>query len=346
MRKTLRFILNLSCAILFFVQANGQSFNAIPSANTNLAYNNIVDFTSGISSSTFTIDVKGLNKSKEYSIYFRVSSPAGGFVATPMPTPSVSNINPNQVRFTCLTASNISSSVANRKITVNSLASDVTLAYNNSSSTGNPKLISFNAGSSASANDIIQLSFRIDGPKNLCVPGNSTGLQYGFAQLQYDIYENGVFIVSSGLTHTLAIKVKDALSFVQNSSTTSMIVYPNSSTAVEAIAANQFTISSNKNVSLMVKAIGTNFESTTTTQTIPVSTVGVKISSITNSIGNTLSASNISLNGTSNITIANSLEKFLNNNISISYKIANPQSLSNKTPAIYSTTLIYSVTQL
>lgn len=319
-----------------------QNITSYPNTTTYLDYYTVADFIDGVSSNTLTITLNNLNNNTNYNVYFRGQS--SSFTAN---NPS-GTIPLSDVTFTCLNIVNSSSSNSNKAPTNVVLASNTALTYHSSFSTSSPLLVSFRTGNSHSGSDVLTITFRIDGPMNLSVPGNTTtsGNVYGPVTLRYDLYRvsNGN-TTSSGSNHKLAIRVKDGISFIVNTPTTTMLV--NTAAALQngftQVADNQITISSNDPFNLKVKASGSDFTASGTLDKIPTSYMQLKINN-SNTTGWTVSGFT-ALNGTSSVTLASVIPRANNLNISIAYKLVPAVSLAGKKPALYTTTLTYTATQ-
>ncbi len=352
MMKKLLFFLSLSL-LLSNASLFSQNIATYPTGTTELIYTSIADFTAGVNSNTFTITLNNLNRNQRYYVYVRSSTTA--FVATPMPSPSVPNIALGDVEFEALSLSN-TSTPAITNITRNIIP----LTRYTSATRNNAILLAAfttpNNSNVERSSYVVTLTYRIVGPTNLCVAGNTsaTGLAYGApATILYDLDESNTDGSSTGWQdtnnsgHNVRIRVKDALEFTVNQVNTDFLVYLPSTNPVTVTIPNQFTIRSNENVSLTVISESPNLTSTTTMQTIPVSNFEIKISTFTNIGGtNTYSTAYQTLSGASTKTLAASLGRFLNNNISMSYLLASPNNLSGKTPAVYTASLLFTVTQL
>lgn len=344
--------------ILFLLGSRGvwgQSISSYQTGITELIYTSIADFTNGVNSNTFTMTLTNLDKNQRYYVYVRTS--ASAFVATPMPSPSVPNIPLSEVSFEALSVTN-SSSPAITNITRNTIP----LARYTSSTRNNAILLAaFNTPNNNNVERstyVVTITYRVVGPTDLCVAGNNNtspaGLAYGApAPILYDLDESDTNGSSTGWQdqsnsgHSVRIRVKDALEFTVNQANTDFLVYLPSTNPVTVTIPNQFTIRSNENVSLTVISESPNLTSTTTNQTIPVSNFDIKINTFSNIGGtNTYATSYQTLSGASSKTLASSLGRFLNNNISMSYLLASPNNLSGKTPAVYTTSLLFTVTQL
>lgn len=341
-RKHFIIVLLLFAGVFSGRQTVGQSISSYPNATTYLNYFTYSDFINGVSSTTLTITLNNLNNSTNYNLYFR--SQNGSFTATnPAGTIPLSGAT-----FTCLNIVNSSSSSSGKAPTNITLANNVALTYYNSFSTSAPILVSFRTGSNHSGSDVLTITFKITGPTDLSVPGNTTinGNTYGPVTLRYDIYRvSNANVSSSGSNHKLAIRVKDAISFVVNSPTTTLLVNTASALAngFTQVAENQITISSNEPFNLKVRASGSDFTASGTLDKIPTSYMQLKINN-TNTTGWTISGFT-ALNGTTAVTLASIIPRDNNINISIAYKLTPTVSLASKTPALYTTTLTYTATQ-
>lgn len=340
----------------FTWESKAQNLTGYTSGTTELIYASINDFVAGVNSGTLSMTISNLNRSKRYYVYVRTTTAA--FVATPMPSPSVPNLALNNMKIEALSLTpSISPAITN--ITRNT----VTLAQSSSSTrTGTFLLAAFTTANSSTVEGssyTVTLTYRLVGPTNLCVAGNTSsspvGLAYGApVALVYDLDESNTNGSSTSWQdqnntgHSTRIRVKDALEFTVNNTQTEFVVYlPSSSSTSIVNVADQFTIRSNENVSLTVISQGSNLTSTTTTQTIPVSNFDIKINTFTNIGGtNTYNSSYQQLSGSSTRTLATSLQRHLSNNISMSYQLANPSNLNGRPVAIYTTSLLFTVSQL
>lgn len=342
MSKKFLILFLLISGFLVSNKTNGQSIVSYPNVTTNLDYFTSADFINGVNSTTLTITLNNLNNNTVYNLYFR--SQNGSFTAT-NPT---GTIPLSGVTITCLNIVNSSSSASGKAPTNVSLASNAALVYYNSFSTSAPILVSFRTGSNHSGSDVLTITFRINGPTNLSVPGNATvnGNVYGPVTLRYDIYRvSNANVSSSGSNHKLAIRVKDAISFVVNNPITTLIVNTTSTltSGFTLVVDNQFSISSNEPFNLKVKASGTDFTASGTLDKIPTNYMQLKINN-TNTTGWTVSGFT-ALNGTTAVTLASVIPRTVGLDLSIAYKLAPAVSLVSKKPALYTTTLTYTATQ-
>lgn len=343
MRNKYLLLLILLLSVLLVSKTSwSQSIRSYPNTTTNLDYYSVTDFINGVSSSTLTITLNNLNNNTTYNLYFRsqstslnASNPAG-------------SIPLSDVSFTCLSIVNSSSNSSNKAPTNILLASSAELAYYSSFNTNAPILVSFRTGNNHSGSDVLTVTFRIDGPMNLSVPGNTTtnGNVYGPITLRYDLHRSGSgSSTTSGSNHKLAIRVKDGIGFVVNNPTTTLLV--NSASALQDgityVEENQLTVSSNDPFNLKVKASGSDFTAFGTLDKIPTSYMQLKINN-SNTTGWTVSQFT-PLNGTSAITLASVIPRSNDLNISIAYKLVPEVSLASKKPALYTTTLTYTATQ-
>lgn len=326
----------------FSSKAKAQSIVSYPNTTTYLNYYTTTNFINGVSSNTLTITLNNLNNNTEYNVYFR--SQTSAFNAS---SPNAT-IQLNAVSFSCLSIVNSSSNNSGKAPTNIVMANNTDLTYFNSFSTSAPILVSFRTGSNHSGSDIMTITFRVDGPVNLCVPGNTTsnGNTYGPITMRYDLYRvsNGT-LRTSGSNHRIGIRVKDALSFTINNPTTTLMV--NSASALAngftQVVENQISIISNEPFNLRVRASSADFTASGTLDRIPTSYMQLKIDN-SNTSGWTIS-NFTALNGTTNITLASIITRSNDINLSIAYKLAPLIDLSNKTPALYTTTLTYTATQ-
>lgn len=342
MKQTSSILLLVFFSLIISSIAKGQSIVSYPNATTYLNYYTTTNFITGVNSGTFTITLNNLNNSTDYRVYFR--SQNSSFAAT---TPA-GTILLNEVNFTCVSVVNSSSNNSGKAPTNVVMASNTDLAFFNSFSTSAPILASFRTGSTHSGSDIITITFTINGPVNLCVAGNTTtnGNTYGLVTLRYDLYRvsNGT-TRTSGSHHRLGIRVKDALGFTINNPSTTLLVNSANDLAngFTQIVDNQISIISNEPLNLRVRASSADFTASGTLDRIPTSYMHLKINN-SNTSGWTIS-NFTALNGTTNITLASIITRSNDINLSIAYKLAPLIDLSNKTPALYTTTLTYTATQ-
>jgi len=330
------------CGHLFSNTAKGQRIVSYPNATTYLNYHTTTNFLNGVNSGTLIITLNNLNNNTEYRVYFR--SQNSSFAAT---SPA-GTIQLNEVNFSCINVVNSSSNNSGKAPTNVVMASNTDLAFFNSFSTSAPILASFRTGSNHSGGDIITITFTVNGPVNLCVAGNTTtnGNTYGLVTMRYDLYRvsNGS-TRTSGSNHRIGIRVKDALGFTINNPTTTLLV--NSASALAngftEVVDNQISIISNEPFNLRVRASSAYFTASGTLDRIPTSYMQLKINN-SNTSGWTISDFT-PLNGTSNITLASIITRSNDINLSIAYMLAPLIDLSDKTPALYTTTLTYTATQ-
>jgi hypothetical protein len=335
-------LLLVSLNFLLSPKAKGQSIVSYPNTTTYLNYYTTTNFINGVNSGTLTITLNNLNNNTDYNLYFRSQNSA--FNAT---SPS-GTILLNEVSFTCISIVNSSSNNSGKAPTNIIMANSTELVYSNSFSTSAPILVSFRTGSNHSGSDIMTITFRIIGPTNLCVAGNTTtnGNTYGLVTMRYDLYRvsNGT-LRTSGSNHRIGIRVKDALGLTINNPTTTLLVNSASELAngFTQVVDNQISIISNEPFNLRVRASSADFTASGTLDKIPTNYMQLKINN-SNTSGWTISGFT-ALNGTTNITLASIITRANDINLSIAYKLAPLIDLSNKTPALYTTTLTYTATQ-
>ena len=340
--------------LCFAVGYNGyaQNINSYPNETSTLDYFLVSDYVNGVTeSTTFTVRLNNLTNNRRYTLNIRCET--NGYIASGVGTIPVDKA---QIQVT-----GTSGSSTTRPFTIlYTASSDIPMPFLTAGTTytplaGNGLMVHFQTHASQENSDVLTITFRLKGVAGLAVAGNGTtnGLTYGTPTLRYDLWQsNSAFNVYSrqaisGSNHKIQFRIKDALSFSVNNNTTTVTVDPSSTGGEQVDVANQFTIVSNENVSLTVRASSANLISTTNpSNLISTSVFGLKVYALTNSIGNTIPANYVTLNGTSNVTLANIIARFITNNIGVSYKIVNVAPISGKTPALYRTTLTFTVTQL
>lgn len=312
----------------------------------------MANYVNGVTeSTTFTVRLDNLNNDRRYTLNLRCET--NGYTASGVGTIPVDKA--------LIQVVSTSSSSSSRPFSIlYSATSDIPMPFYSGSTTYNPiagngLMVHIQTHPNQDEADILTITFRLKGIAWLAVAGNgnASGLTYGTPTLRYDLWEsNSAFNVYSrqaisGSNHKLRFRIKDALSFAVNTNTTTVTVDPSTTGGDQVDVANQFTIVSNENVSLTVRASSANLISTTNPSNLISTTVfGLKVYSLTNSTGNTIPTNHVTLNGTSNVTLASVIARFITNNIGMSYKIVNVAPLSGKTPALYRTTLTFTVTQL
>lgn len=329
----------------------GQIFNSYPSETSSLDYNTVAHYVNGVTEgTTFTVRLEELNNSRRYTVNIRCETNGYNSALGTIPVDKA-----------LIQVTNITSSASNRPVTVlYSAGSNIPMPYGVQATSYNPVtgpglMVHFQSHSNQDNNDIITITFRLKGIAGLAVAGNNTtsGQTYGTPTIRYDLWEsNGGFTTYSrqaisGSNHKIRFRIKDVLSFAVNNNATTVTVDPSSTGGEQVDVANQFTIVSNENVSMTVRASSANLISTTNPSDLISSTVfGLKVYDLTNTAGNTIPANHVTLNGTSNVTLASVIARYITNNIGISYKIVNVAPLAGKPPALYRTTLTFTVTQL
>lgn len=351
MRSLKIHIIQLLLCVFTAFSSYAQSINSYPNETSTLDYNTVAHFVNGVTeSSTFTVALNELDDDRRYTLNIRCET--NGYNS------ALGTIPVDKALIQVISVTNSSSS---RPITVLfSATSDIPMPYGIQSTPYNPVtgpglMLHFQSHPSQRTSDMITITFRLKGAAGLAVAGNTTsnGLTYGTPTLRYDLWESNsglnvyTRLAISGSNHKISFRIKDVLSFTVNNSATTVTVNPSTTGGEQVDVANQFTIVSNENVSLTVRASSANLISTTNPSNLISTTVfGLKVYSLTNSTGNTIPTNHVTLNGTSNVTLASVIARFITNNIGMSYKIVNVAPLSGKTPALYRTTLTFTVTQL
>lgn len=332
-------------------QAQNISSNSI---TTNLNYYTVATFKSGVIPADHYIELTNLQDNRDYTILIRGTTNNGsssqGYLASSSGTNYWLPMNTAMIQYKSI----INNSRANgQPTTVSSqLTSPTPITYFSSSSSpannNRPVLVKFRTVNAQSSNDVYRIYVNVSGTSNLCVRGDEStnGFNY-IGTITYDLWEASAggssWTSRDTETDNISINVKDGIEFTPLVSTVTIAAGPAITSAVTRDINNQFRLSSNEPVSLTVKAKSANL--TSGLNSIPVSNFSVLLLNTT-SPGTLYLPVYQNLSSVTDVYLAYSIARYLDNNISISYRLANPSTaLAGKPSGKYSVVLTYVVTQ-
>ncbi len=352
MKRLLPIIL-FAITLMVSVRSDAQSI-VNNNITTNLNYYTVALFKSGVTPADYYIELTNLQDNKDYTIQVRGSTNNGsstqGYLASLSGTNYWLPMNNAQVQYKSI----VNNSRANGQPTT--ISSQLTAPtgityYSSSSSPANnnrPVLVKFRTVSAQRSGDVYRIYLNISGIPNLCVRGDETADGFNYVgTITFDLWEASAggsnWSSKDNETDNISINVKDGIEFTPLVSTVTLAAGPGNTTAITRDISNQFRLSSNEPVSLTVKAKSANL--TYGVYSIPVSNFSVQLL-------NTTSAGTIylpiyqNLSAVTDVYLAATIARYLDNNISVSYRLANPSTaLAGKPSGKYTVVLTYVVTQ-
>lgn len=351
--KTFRSISALFLLLAVFVNSPAQNIVG-NNVTTNLNYYTVALFKSGVTPADYYIELTNLQDNRDYVIQVRGSTNNGsstqGYLASLSGTNYWLPMNSARVQYKSIQ----NNSRANGQPTTISsqLTAPTGITYFSTASSpannNRPVLVKFRTVVAQQSGDTYRVYLNISGIPNLCVRGDETADGFNYVgTITFDMWEANAGATNWNSRDTevdnISINVKDGVEFIPLVSKVTLTASPSMTTPVIRDISNQFRLSSNEPVTLAVRAKSANL--TSGVNSIPVNNFSVQLLNTTSSgtiylpIYQNLSAAN-------DVFVAISISRFLDNDISISYRLANPATaLANKPSGLYTVVLTYVVTQ-